>query len=249
MNQLSSNLLMIIGSSSLLLSLSLWHSASAEELQGGKSKLGLKQSSVASVTKIESNSKESSSKVIKATPLDNSSKNSSVAKDKSAETKHAEEKKTTHKRASSNSLFVPPPPPSVPTMSEMGIPGMSTQMIFMGENVEYMPAAELKDLKTKTEADLAKQRRLVEEYSESAKDAKQKSESFDQLFAEGVVSRKELETSKKDNEKNIQDLIDAKQTLSMLEQKYVRIEKRLQELSKPKKSANTNSIKKKSQRK
>jgi hypothetical protein len=245
LNQISSNLLMMIGGSGLLLALSLWQSAGAEELQGGKSKELAKQSSVASVTKTESNVKDSN----KSTPLGNNSKTSSVGSSKPAETKHVEEKKITHKRTSSSTQLVPPPPPSVPTMSEMGIPGMNTQMIFMGENVEYMPASELKDLKTKTEMDLTKQRRLVEEYSESAKDAKQKSESFDQLFAEGVVSRKELETSKKDNERNRQDLIDAKQTLSMLEQKYVRIEKRLEELSKAKKGSNTNSSRKKSHHK
>lgn len=128
---------------------------------------------------------------------------------------------------------MPPPPPTVPTLSQMGTAGAN--IIFMGENVELMPLADLKDLQTKTQTELAKARRSLEEEITVASEKKQRADSFDQLYAEGVVSRRELETSKTENEKATEDLQDAKSLVYNLEQKYSRIEKRLAELDKAKK--------------
>lgn len=130
---------------------------------------------------------------------------------------------------------MPPPPPTVPTLSQIGMPGSS--IIFMGENVELLPIADLRELKTKTEAELAKARRSLDEEISIAGEKKQRADSFDQLFAEGVVSRRELETSKTENEKSGQDLKDAKELVFNLEQKYARIEKRIADINKQKVAA------------
>jgi hypothetical protein len=137
--------------------------------------------------------------------------------------------------AQRKSSFVPPPPPTVPTLSQIGMPGAN--IIFMGENVELLPLADVKDLQTKTESDLSKARRSLDEEITVAAEKKQRADSFDQLYAEGVVSRRELESSKTENEKATQDLADAKSLVYNLEQKYARIEKRLAELEKAKKSS------------
>jgi multidrug resistance efflux pump len=100
-----------------------------------------------------------------------------------------------------------------------------------------LPLADVKDLQTKTESDLSKARRSLDEEITVAAEKKQRADSFDQLYAEGVVSRRELESSKTENEKATQDLADAKSLVYNLEQKYARIEKRLAELEKAKKSS------------
>ncbi|MBX9687123.1 MAG: hypothetical protein K2X27_10500 [Candidatus Obscuribacterales bacterium] len=132
-------------------------------------------------------------------------------------------------------MLVPPPPPSVPTLTDSGMNGYS-QMIFIGENVEMMPASDLADLKEKTSQEIARSRRNVEELAGNAGEKRNRAATFDQLFAEGVVSRRELETSKHDCEKIEEDLADAKQGLTALEQKFGRIEKRLADLKRAKKN-------------
>lgn len=107
-------------------------------------------------------------------------------------------------------------------------------MIFVGENIDYMPAKELAELKEKTMAEISKQRQTVDEQAASSNEKRQRAESFDKLYAEGVVSRRELEGSKTESEKAERDLKELKQSLNGLEQKFARIEKRLADLAKQK---------------
>ena len=165
--------------------------------------------------------------------------NTKEDKTKADSTRAASVKSTSKKKggtstAQRKSSFVPPPPPTVPTLSQIGVPGAN--IIFIGENVELLPLADVKDLQTKTEADLSKARRSLDEEITVAAEKKQRADSFDQLYAEGVVSRRELESSKTENEKATQDLADAKSLVYNLEQKYARIEKRLAEIDKAKKA-------------
>jgi hypothetical protein len=160
--------------------------------------------------------------------------------DKSSKEKTKESNKSVHEHKKSvetiRPMLVPPPPPSVPTMSEM--PGMGgPTMIFVGENLDYMPLADLRELKTKTDRDILRAKEKLEDLSSAAAEKQQKAVSFDQLFAEGVISRRELEASKHDDVRADQDLADAKQALSMLEQKRRKIDQRLELLNKPKKTA------------
>lgn len=107
-----------------------------------------------------------------------------------------------------------------------------TAIYLSSENIEYLPAADLKELKEKTGKEIAQLRRAIEELIVSASEKKQRADSFDELFAEGVVSKRELEQSKIDNDKASQDLSESKQNLKALENKFARIERRLSEISK-----------------
>jgi hypothetical protein len=144
-----------------------------------------------------------------------------------------------HKKSSAEGRggLVPPPPPSIPTATELGVSGVGT-MIFVGENIDFLSRADLIDLQQKTDQRIERYRRDVEELVTAAAEKKQRAGSFDQLFVEGVISKRELETSKRESEKASQELADAKQTLTMLEQKHARIEQRLSILNKTKKPAN-----------
>lgn len=184
-------------------------------------------------TKVESAKLETKTESTKERTAEKKSKSSEKSVSQKSDSRQ-KKSSITHKQ---QSLLVPPPPPSVPTLNDLGMPGMGNTMVFMGENVDYMPASELRDLKDKTVSEIERSRRSVEELSSSASEKQQRADSFDQLYAEGVVSRKELETSKHESEKTTQDLKEGKQMLSLLEQKLARIEKRLAELLKTKKSS------------
>lgn len=132
--------------------------------------------------------------------------------------------------------FVPPPPPTVPTLSGLGIQGMGP-VILMGENIDYMSAADLRDLKEKTGRAIERSRRDLEDLISSADEKLQRANSFDKLYAEGVISRRELENSKHESNRATEDLSEAKQNLTLLEQKYARIEKRIAALNQAKKPA------------
>jgi hypothetical protein len=150
---------------------------------------------------------------------------------------------TTPKRAPSGRL-VPPPPPSVPMSGEMGMPGMGTTMTFVGENIEYMSVSDLRELKDKTDREIERWRKQVEDLIASADEKQQRSNSFEQLYTEGVISRRELEASKRESEKAGQDLAEAKQALTLAEQKHARIELRLATLAKQKKPIVNSSVSK-----
>lgn len=173
----------------------------------------------------------------KASPQVQSRKESAPSQGNTSSKSTASIKESDHpKVAKKHNVFVPPPPPSVPTMSEIGYPGMGP-VVFMGENLEFMPIADLKELKARTEMDLSQIRRKVEGLITSSTEKKQRADSFEQLYTEGVVSRRELEHCKSDSEKTSQDLSETKQNLVLLERKFARIEKRIADLSKTRKSA------------
>ena len=159
--------------------------------------------------------------------------NANGGKDTAKNTEHVSKHK--HLSAGATGGLVPPPPPTVPTMSELGVGGAGATMIFVGENIDYLPASELHDVQQRTDKEIERYRERVDDLASSSQEKQQKSGQFDQLFTEGVVSRRELETCKKEAEKSVQDLDEAKQTLNVLEQKHIKIEQRLAFLTKTKK--------------
>lgn len=213
-------------------------STKSPEAETASKDQSLRKASTAGTIKTESPEKEKGSRA---------KKNVSAPDSKGSVQGHG----ANHKTASSaggSARLVPPPPPSVPTTGEMGMPGMGTTMIFVGENIDYMSAADLRDLKERTAREIKRFRRDVEDSVSAAAEKQQRAGSFDQLFAEGVISRRELEASKHESEKANQELSDKKQSLTMLEQKHARIEQRLAFLNKSQKSANSSVLKKRSRK-
>ena len=166
------------------------------------------------------------------------SKESMKTSSKKSEEKHSTPKPVSH---TSRAGLVPPPPPVVPTIGPEGMMGMGP-MIFVGENVEYMPLADVLELKDKTTKDIEKTKRSLDDLTALAIEKSQRAVNFDALYAQGVVSKRELEASKREDESTARELADQKQNLSVLDQKMARIERRIADLNK-KKSASKSSTK------
>lgn len=115
-------------------------------------------------------------------------------------------------------------------------------MIFVGENVEYMPLADVLELKEKTTKDIEKTKRSLDDLTSLANEKTQRAINFDSLYAQGVVSKRELEASKREDDTTSRELADQKANLSVLEQKMSRIDKRIADLNK-KKSGSKSSAK------
>lgn len=160
----------------------------------------------------------------------NQSKSDNSAGSKKPEGKHSQTMPVSH---TARAGLVPPPPPVVPTIGPEGMMGMGP-MIFVGENVEYMPLADVLELKDKTSKDIEKTKRSLDDLTSLASEKSQRAVNFDALYAQGVVSKRELEASKREDESTARELTDQKQNLSVLEQKMARIEKRIADLNKKK---------------
>ena len=131
----------------------------------------------------------------------------------------------------SRSSFVPPPPPIVPTLTS---PGMMPTVVIGGDLIEYMSAADLKDVQSRTARELAKAQNSLQMHKELLAEKQKRALSFDSLYAEGVVSRRELQLCKKEAADAESELEDSKLLVQELERKSERIETRVKALSKTK---------------
>lgn len=173
-------------------------------------------------------SKSSSSKTKSSSASKEKIETAEAISNKSSSSINKSNNRNSSRRQVRSSQMVPPPPPVVPTFS-VGA-GMAPSVVLGGELIEYMSSSDLKDLHTKTERDLSKAKTRLKEETESIADKQKRALSFQALYAEGVVSRKELELCKKEAENAGSDLEDVKLLVAELEQKFSRIEKRLKEL-------------------
>lgn len=139
--------------------------------------------------------------------------------------------KTKSRSSFSHSSFVPPPPPVVPTLSGSS---MIPTVVVGGELIEYLNGADLRDLQSKTTRELNKARTNLESQKELLAEKQKRALSFDSLYAEGVVSRRELQNCKKEAAEAESDLEESKILVQELEQKSDRIEARVKTLAKTK---------------
>ncbi len=122
--------------------------------------------------------------------------------------------------------MVPPPPPNTPSMlSDPSMMGLGMGYGAYGMQVEYMSREALKDrVKEITiqfkdaSSELENRKRLKTEREARAK-------SFEQLFTEGVVSRRELETSQR-------EATDSTDEVQRLENKYNELSSLLERVNK-----------------
>lgn len=100
--------------------------------------------------------------------------------------------------------LVPPPPPDTPTMfaGDGFPPGFG---IF-----DYNNPAALAGRRKDIASQLASAKKMLLDKEQRAKELKEKAVQFEQLFSEGVISRRELESAQKDAASAITELSDAK---------------------------------------
>lgn len=131
-----------------------------------------------------------------------------------------------------SSQLVPPPPPVVPTLSGAELGSIPGSYLFVGEGIEFMPLSELKELRGRNELELEKLKSQLEELKQTVKDKQQRAETFDALYAQGVVSRRELENCRKESEQSANELEEKQQLVELALAKQKRIEKRLADIAK-----------------
>lgn len=188
-----------------------------------------------------SNEMKGASAAASGSPAPSSQQSSGIAKSSKAEAGSKVEKeklksgnssvKTRSRSSFSHTSFVPPPPPVVPTLSGTS---MIPTVVVGGELIEYMNSADLKDLQSKTTRELNKARTNLESQKELLAEKQKRALSFDSLYAEGVVSRRELQNCKKEAAEAESELEELKLLVQELEQKSDRIEARVKTLAKSK---------------
>lgn len=142
-------------------------------------------------------------------------------------------KTKTNARRSSTQL-VPPPPPTIPTY--LNVPqGSAFTELGLGFTIQTLSADDLKfqlkNVEKKLEAaklDERDQKKATEEKQDRAK-------RFVDLFGEGVVSRRELETSKEEAERANRDLEQAHVKVTEFERVLNQVKDRIQALEAAKK--------------
>lgn len=111
------------------------------------------------------------------------------------------DKKKSEKRKAKEAVLVPPPPPSTPSF----LPDQISELGEIGP-LDYLSKDDLKFKLENLNKKLAAAKQDQKDQEEMTKEIKGKAERFDSLFAEGVVSKRELETSKKEAERSERDL-------------------------------------------
>lgn len=173
-----------------------------------------------------------SAKSVRASSSQTSSKviDKKEDKTKSQPSPKSEPRPSSKVSAPKASVLIPPPPPVVPTLSSEGLISGQAGLLFVGEGIEFMPASELAIIKAKTMQEEQKLKRVLDELTTQTAEKSQRASTFESLYSQGVVSRKELEACKKESLQCKQEMEETKQALLLVESKSKRIEKRQQEL-------------------
>ncbi len=132
--------------------------------------------------------------------------------------------------------LVPPPPPDTPTMfaGDGFPPGFGM--------VDYNNPAVLAGRRKDIASQLASAKKMLIDKEQRSKELKEKAVQFEQLFSEGVISRRELESAQKDSASAITELADAKTQATAYQNAISRLDDRI----KPKSVAAKKSVKGKS---
>lgn len=120
--------------------------------------------------------------------------------------------------------LIPPPPPSIPTM-QFGATGPN--VIPGAELIEYISKDEAVELLSKTRLEIEKANKKLSATRELYDEKKRKSESFESLFNEGVVSRRELQTARHDFCTMEEEVQEAQTRIQDLQSREKRIQERL----------------------
>lgn len=150
------------------------------------------------------------------------------SQDKETKTPKTETAKTSHKHHSTAPVLVPPPPPDTPAMIG-GPDGYATSFMFP---LETMNPARLKEKRKELQTELDKAKANAKDRQDRAGEKKARAVQFEQLFSEGVVSRKELEAAQKEAKDVEIDVDDANSNLTKVESLLKRVDEKLKKIEK-----------------
>jgi hypothetical protein len=124
--------------------------------------------------------------------------------------------------------LVPPPPPDTPTLLEMPEDGS----IMSFASFQMMSIAGMKDKQKELTAQLADAQAELKEKQNDSDQVKQKATQFDQLYQEGVISKRELESAQKDAQDTDSKINRAKLRVTSLQTALDNLNARLQSQAK-----------------
>ncbi len=171
-------------------------------------------------------------------------KNSSKSDGKAAVSKTATVKSTTKKKTSSAVVLVPPPPPTIPSATSLLLDPSALGYMSYGMPVELMSKESLKE--KEKEISIQYKDALSEFTAKKQKltDKEERAKNFEGLFAEGVVSRRELETAQQEAQEFSHDVSRLSTKETELKSLLERVTKRLAQFNKVEKPANKSKPKK-----
>jgi hypothetical protein len=136
----------------------------------------------------------------------------------------AKQPASTHHSSKSHNLFIPPPPPTVPISGELSP--------LTGVPVDFMSPADLKRREQELQTELAQTKKDIELGEKTADEKRQRSTLFASLYTEGVVSRRELETSQEEDSDSQNKLRVIRQKLDDVQFELKQLDARLKKLAK-----------------
>lgn len=137
-------------------------------------------------------------------------------------------KKTAPKKRSRGTTLVPPPPPTIPSVIDSG-------QVSMGSTgfIDYLSEEDLEWKKKTLEKELAARELDLQDSKTILERKLKQSETFEALFAEGVVSKRELENTrrqtdrlKRDVERENRSVEEVKRILSKIDQRLATVNKK-----------------------
>lgn len=124
-------------------------------------------------------------------------KSSALAKAEQKPGTKAGKKVPSKQRSKAQARLVPPPPPDMPFVMMGGAtPGRDS--LLSGVVLDYLSLADLDRLKGRAQTALDKAKQAAGEREQERLERIKRAETFEQLYKEGVVSRKELETARRE---------------------------------------------------
>lgn len=150
--------------------------------------------------------------------------------------KAAVTKATTTKRRVATERLVPPPPPSIPGV-------LATPHMVPGfEVIEFVSHDELIELCQRTTTDWERASKKLEQTKKQSEEKKKRAHSFETLYSEGVVSRRELESAQHEASSMDDDVSEQEQRVTDLDIKLKRINSKLKTFPAKKKTETAKKI-------
>jgi hypothetical protein len=146
---------------------------------------------------------------------------------------------------SAKRMMVPPPPPDIPLMQNLSV---DHQMSSTGVVLDYLSKPDLERMKVRLESAFNKAVASKEEQAASVKEKTARVEQFEQLYKEGVVSRRELEGAHRELNEVAQSAKEIEQHVSDARFDLDRANKAMERFTKSEKPAAQPSGKKNSKR-
>lgn len=134
---------------------------------------------------------------------------------------------TKARRTAGSGMLIPPPPPTIPAY--LNLPAISTPF-GLGFSVPLMSLDDLKFEHKNLEKKLEAAKQDEQDQKRATAEKQERAQRFVDLFAEGVVSRRELETAQRDAERSVRDLEQSHIKVSEIDRVYLQVKERIKTL-------------------